>query len=224
LEQLLSALFKQAIEDYIFLKTRNYPEKPALKLVADHYRLSRQQRAMLYRGIFAGQTCQQRKARKIHDITGQILILDGYNVLFALMNYLLGKVVFIANDGFLRDCGDRYGGIEDEVLFFKAAGLLLTHLRGTGVRQLRLYLDRNVSGSADHKAYLEEKIIFMNIIVEVLVVDSADDSLIPIANTGAGVLGTSDSQVIDATVWRVYDVAAEILVKKMSAQLIRLDC
>ncbi|HEQ71464.1 MAG TPA: DUF434 domain-containing protein, partial [Spirochaetia bacterium] len=32
--------FKIAVDDYRFLKNRNYPDKAALKLVGDRYRLS----------------------------------------------------------------------------------------------------------------------------------------------------------------------------------------
>ena len=48
---MLNEFFMNACKDYAYLINRNYPERGTLKLVGDRYRLTRDQRTILYRGI-----------------------------------------------------------------------------------------------------------------------------------------------------------------------------
>ena len=68
----------------------------------------------------------QRKILK-YNLTGKYI--DGYNVLFTIMNYLFGKFIFTGNDGLLRDCGEVYGKVENEALFYRAVDILLEYLK-----------------------------------------------------------------------------------------------
>ena len=80
--------FKLAIEDFRYLKNRNYPDKAALKLVSDHHRLSAIQRNCLFRAIFSASDSRQRKAKlsAAEDVEGQLLGVDWYNVLIKVLN------------------------------------------------------------------------------------------------------------------------------------------
>ena len=95
--------FQEAIEDYRYLKNRGYPDKAALKLVSDHYRLSAVLRNCLFRGIFAYPDCEHRKAKLITagDVEGHVLGVDWYNVLITVESYLKGFPIFICDDGLL---------------------------------------------------------------------------------------------------------------------------
>ena len=83
-----SELFQQALKDYFYLIDRSYPEKGSLKLVGDRYMLSTDLRNLLYRGVTSRENSKQRSARLV-DTPHAPLIIDGYNVLFTLLNYRL---------------------------------------------------------------------------------------------------------------------------------------
>ena len=99
-----------AAREYLWMLTRGYPQKGSLKLVGDKFMLSRDMRQILYRGICS----EERAAERIGKIgsirKGDLVLVDTYNVLFTINNYLLGKPLFISNDGMLRDAGEMREG------------------------------------------------------------------------------------------------------------------
>ncbi|NIM17098.1 MAG: DUF434 domain-containing protein [Candidatus Aminicenantes bacterium] len=221
MKDILTESFKAALKDYLFLRNREYPEKPSMKLVGDRYRLTGIQRIVLFRGITSEAKAQQRKAKTTTaaDLEGKELYLDGYNVLFTIMNYMLGKAVFIGNDGILRDAGD-YGEIENERIFYKAIEVLMDFIRACAAAWLIIYLDRSVPGSITHKDALQGKMLQLNIQGEVYLVQSADKEL---ERKTGGVIGTSDSEIIDVTSCRVLDTARLALEKQFKTDILDLE-
>src|SRR5512145_134791 len=102
---LLTDSFSQACTDYFYMVDHHYPERSVLKLVGDRYLLSGDQRTVLYRGISSLKRSSLRNAFLTKDTGGKQLIVDGYNVLFTLLNYRLGKITFVSTDGIVRDAG-----------------------------------------------------------------------------------------------------------------------
>jgi hypothetical protein len=84
--------FNNALLDYFYLIDRNFPEKASLKLVGDRYRLVSELRTLLYRGICSEKKASDRRKRITNNREG-LLIIDGYNVLFTLLSYRLGRFV-----------------------------------------------------------------------------------------------------------------------------------
>lgn len=103
--------FKNAVYDYRFLKNNSYPDKAALKLVSDRYRLTGIQRNCLLRGVVATDQCRSRLAKKLapQAVRGRALGIDWFNVLITLESYLKGAVLFLADDGVIRDSSAVHG-------------------------------------------------------------------------------------------------------------------
>jgi len=210
LKTLIDGTFNLAVKDYLYLKNKNYSEKPALKLVGDRYRLSGVQRQALLRGIMSGPDIQKRVTRRIRNVEGHVLHVDGYNVLLTLMNYLLGKFVFIATDGFLRDVGGSYGKIKNRPAFLRAQRLLTGFVAAQQPAALHIYLDEPVKSSSLHYEQLMAESQRLNIPVEITLVPSVDDVLIALPGTD-GLIASSDTYVIDTAQCPIYDAAQEIL-------------
>lgn len=221
--EVLNGVFGQAVDDYYWLRNRQYPEQPALKLVGDRYRLSGDQRNILYRGITSKTIALRRKANLTGNegVTNKILIIDGYNVLFTLLSYLRGRPVFIANDGLLRDAGGGYGKIDNPNKFQQAILLLIRFLaeqrdRELKVRDLTIILDKPVKNGVDHSRRIRKEMADVNLKGEVNLADCADDELKgwPERETNV-ILATSDSGIIDAAVGGtscgIYDLARHLL-------------
>jgi hypothetical protein len=204
---LLKNEFKHALDDYFFLMNNGYPEKGSLKLVGDHYHLSTDLRTILYRGISSREKAVERKQR-ITKTPSVTLAIDGYNVIFTLLNYRLGRFVFISNDGICRDAGSLYGKIRNVSAFNDCAALLIEYLSNYKNIATRLYLDSPVSFSTKHHELLlqmaQKKIPDM----EILLVKSADESLL---EDSSNVIATSDSVIIDSSNNPILDIPRTII-------------
>ena len=95
-----------AIREYRWLLDRGYPDQPSIKLVGDRRRLTREQRGILYRGVFSAADSSRRAGRRVSPPTSDCvaapaadLLIDGHNVLFTIHNYLMGRPVVLATDG-----------------------------------------------------------------------------------------------------------------------------
>ena len=87
---------RQAAGEYLWILTKGYPQGPALKLVGDKFMLTRDMRQVLYRGVVPDGVAQTRR-KKIGAVgKGDLVLIDTYNVLFTVNNYLLGRPLFLS--------------------------------------------------------------------------------------------------------------------------------
>jgi hypothetical protein len=211
--------FIKAISDYCNLMDRGYPEKGSLKLVGDRYRLSSELRTILYRGICSSAKATSRKRRIITDASGTLAI-DGYNVLFTLLNYRLGRLVFISNDGICRDAGSLFGKVLDRRLFNECMVLLLEYLKNSAKMEIRIYLDTPVSNSHQHREYLSKIAKSTGISLSIILTESADQALL---EDPSGLIASSDSDIIDSTEKSILDIPKCLLQKRYHAVMIDLE-
>ena len=204
-----------AAADYRFLLDKAYPERPLLQLVGDRYRLSREERMMLFRGVAATmKSCERRKKLSLDPVSEE-LHLDGYNVLFTILNYREGRKVFVATDGFLRDAGGIHGRIGDPELFFEVQRHLLRFLASRGLKRLAFYLDSPVSHSAEHAVFLREEMARAGLEGWAELYESADFGL---KRAFPSCASTSDTAIIDALRCPIYDCARDFLEASYKAE------
>lgn len=210
-----SEVFSKAIKDYHYLVDNKYPEKGSLKLVGDRYRLSTEERTILYRGVCSS---AQRKliCQRLIKQDGGLLIIDGYNVLITLLNYRLGHKVFISTDNMCRDAGALFGKIRDEQRFSECIELLLNYLKSAGYSAFTIYLDEPVSKSRQHSILLQEELTHRSLAGTVELVRSADEAL---STHRSGVLATSDSAILMHSVLPVLDIPRYIIENHYHARL-----
>ena len=214
----LSDAFRNALDDYFYLLNNHYPQKGALKLVGDRYRLSTDQRTILYRGISSREKATERKS-KITAEPSDSLAIDGYNVIFTLLNYRLGRFVFISNDGICRDAGSLFGKIRKDSLFNECAMILIEFLSNYLNTSITIYFDSPVLSSKKHRSLLLQLTDDTNINIDVSLVQSADQSLL---NDPSSVLASSDSVIIDNAMRPVLDIPKIIIEGKYGYSLIDL--
>jgi hypothetical protein len=216
---MLNDPFIAACRDYAYLINRNYPERGSLKLTGDRYQLTRDQRTVLYRGISPADKSAARKARLVKEITDKSLAIDGYNVLFSLLNYRLGRFIFISTDDVLRDAGSLHGKLKDEVLFIECISLLAIHLAAMRPLQVELFLDSPVSHSESHARVITGIFQQFNIKIDCRVIRSADYGL---KHLPFEVLATSDSVIIENTDAPVIDLPRIILEKHYHTEPVKI--
>jgi hypothetical protein len=199
-----------AAKDYFWLLTRGYPQNASLKLVGDKFMLSREMRQVLYRGVSSREKARERM-KKIGSIRkGDLVLIDTYNVLFTINNYLLGKHVFVSNDGLLRDAGEMRGKIINKPVFTRSVGLLLDLLKEHEGSTFILYLDEPVSHSGRLAVEISKDMVQMEIEGEALTVKSPDHML---QHGNSDAICTSDTVIIDHFPGRIIDLPRLLLEK-----------
>ncbi len=201
----LSTDFSSAIFDYYSLLQKKYPQKSILKIVGDRYRLSRDERNMLYRGVSVASENIFRKDKIVNELpTGSTLIVDGLNQILTVSSYLNGNAVFISTDGILRDASEIHGKIFRTDLLDRSISLIFNFIQPLKLRQLIFYIDQQMSHHQKIKEMLSGRISESQIIIS----DQVDKSL---ANIASGIIGTSDSQIIKKTKLKIFDLSLQTL-------------
>lgn len=200
----------EAAREYLWFLSRDYPQKASLKLVGDKFSLSGEMRQVLYRGIASASVAQSRKEKIGIVVQGDHVLIDTYNVLFTVNNYLLGKYLFICNDGMLRDAGEMRGRIVSKPQFSRSVSLMLDLLREWNGVTLIHYLDEPVSFSGRLAVDLNRDMAELGIAGEAQVVKSPDRRLI---EERSDAICTSDGVIIDHYRGKVVDLARMMLQK-----------
>ncbi len=205
----LSRNFEKAVADYLYLLEKGYPQKSILKIVGDRYQLVSTERSMLYRGLVTKAERDVRKPKKLKKLpAGSKLTIDGYNVIRTIGSYLLGKPVFIAMDGFLRDAAEMHRSTLKKKTLDRTLEMLFNYLHSVAPQNVIIYLDEPVSKSGELASRLNELLGQYGLKGNALTARSPDHHLKAISH---GLICTADSAVIDLCNTKVFDMAKAIL-------------
>ncbi len=207
-----------AISDYFYLLQRDYPEKEALKLVGDKYRLQTEIRNLFYRGVASAVKSELRSRRIVSNPISPLLI-DGYNVLFTLLNYRLGHFVFLSTDSICRDTGSLFGKVKNESLFYESIEQLIYYLSKFRDIQIMIYLDEPVTKSSLHLDFLQSARKKYNSDIAMYLVHSADKAIL---SHSQGTIATSDSTIIDGIHLPIFDIPLQIITDLYNASIFDL--
>jgi len=177
-------------------------------MVGDKFMLPRDMRQILYRGVVPEQQAKLRFA-KIGSVEKRDLVLiDTYNVLFTINNYLLGRPLFISNDGMLRDAGEMRGRIINKPQFSRSVTLMLETMQNWPAATYIHYLDEPVAYSGRLSIELCKDMMQMGINGDAYTVRSPDQKLI---QEQSDAICTSDGAIIDHYQGKVIDMPRFLL-------------
>ena len=207
-------LLQQGSADYSLLLTKNYPQKASLKLVGDKFALTDRQRLAIMRSCCSNQDREFRIARQVQQPAGEMVIIDGYNVLITIEAAMSGAFIFIGRDGCFRDLAGLHGTyrkVSETIPAIKLIDESLKELKTGGVEWL---LDKPVSNSGRLK-----KIIETETGREVKLFDNPDGEL----KRSDKIVVSSDSIVL-AGCKRWFNLASYIITnKQLNAKIIDLS-
>lgn len=186
---------RQSATDYIWLLSRGYAEPSVLKLIGDRYGLEKRQRMAVMRSACSDQQLEnrQKKQSPVSGISGNSIIIDGYNLLITLEAALSGGVLLQGRDGSIRDLSGIHGTwrrVEETMPAIHIAGQFLEKLDPSNVLWL---LDRPVSNSGRLKVLLLETAQQADYSWQVELEDNPDSHL----KTACDLVVTSDSAILD---------------------------
>ena len=200
--------FYKALEDYLFLMEKGFPQKATLKLISDHYQLTSVERSILFRGAVTKEKKVFRKTKVIDSLPASGLItIDGFNILRTIASYLLGRPVYIAMDGFLRDASELHGKPLGQEWRLKSFRLMLEVLK-MGDYTLNIWFDAPVTKSGETVAAINTILSKENIQGKAETTQSADYQLKQVDN---GIIATADSAIVEQAKMPVIDLAQLIL-------------
>jgi hypothetical protein len=210
----------EAAADFRFLLARDYPRRNALDLVGNRYGLEEIGRRLLHRGVFAPVVAAARRAklRRLRDLPGHPLALDGHNVLITLECAGRGLPLVAADDGFIRDVGEisrafKVSPATDRVLEM-AVAYLADHTAGP----VEVFYDAPLSLSGELARRTREMFASRGLEVQAAAVPVPERLL----SNFPGAIATSDTALIDAHP-TVVDLAGEIIRQHPAWELIYLE-
>jgi hypothetical protein len=206
---------KSAIRDYRWLLDKHYPQRSSIQLVGDRYKLTGPERSILYRGVGDSISAINRYGKITTELSGKTIAIDCYNVLFTLMNYLMGKPVYISDDGLVRDAGEGRGRINNKRIFDKALKLLEGFIIDHSAKEYYLLLDEPISNSGKLAVDLAEFLNTSGVRGVAETLRSPDYVLQRFKNA---IICSSDSIIIDRTECKIFDLPFYILKKSFSTK------
>jgi len=186
---------RRAAADYSLLLSKGYAAKSSLKLVGDRFTLTERQRLAVMRSACSDEQRVNRKSRQfeISKIAGQVIAIDGYNVLITIEAAMSGGLIFRGQDGCCRDLSSIHGTYRKVSETQPAIELIGGFLQQTGISQALWLLDSPVSNSGRLKTLLRELAETSNWKWEIDLVTSPDAALIK----GEKIVASSDSVILD---------------------------
>ena len=205
--------FSEACSTYRLLREKGYPEKATLKLVGDRHRLSRIQRNCLFRGVVDGATAERRRLKltPLDATRGQPLALDWYNVLITIESYFRGHVLYVADDGVVRDSSETHGSYRTGQDTPRAVEEIIAEVERLEPSRVDAFLDMPIAFSGLMAETLRRRLAGLPGPVDVSLAASADFPL----KAATGIVATSDSALLEACP-RVLDLAAAVLAARFN--------
>lgn len=186
---------QSATFDLSWLFDRGYAMTSALKLVGDRYGLTARQRTAVSRCACTTEQRQQRRLRRQspHDLKGETLWIDGYNVLTSIEAALAGGVLIRGRDGCLRDMASMHGSYRKVEETVPALTLLGEQFSAWRIAHCRWLFDEPVSNSGRLHSLMEETAATHNWPWEIELVPDPD----PLLTQAACCIATADSEILD---------------------------
>ncbi|MBM4094429.1 MAG: DUF434 domain-containing protein [Planctomycetes bacterium] len=140
---------QQAVAHLSWLLTRGYAIDSSLKLVGDRLQLDARQRLAVRRSACSDQSLAHRARTHVPwgDVAGQVLDIDGFNVLTTVEAAMGGGILLQGRDDCVRDMASMHGSyrkVAETLPAIEAIGQLLASLAPA---RCVWWLDRPVSNS-----------------------------------------------------------------------------
>jgi hypothetical protein len=212
-------LLQEAAADFRLLLGRGYPRRAALELVGNRYNLERTARQLLHRGVFAPAAAAARRAklRRLADLPGQTLAVDGHNVLITLECAARKLPLVAADDGWIRDVGEISRAFKVSAATDRVLNLLADYLAGQPVGPLQVFYDAPLSLSGELARRTRKILGARGLAVQAEAVPVPERRLAAFL----GPIATSDTALIDAHE-PVVDLAGEIIRQNAAWRVIHL--
>ena len=185
----------KAVTDIRYLLDRGYPRKGAITFVCNHYRLDIKWRYVFTRVVFGRDTIKSRREKtvKCEDLKGEVVLVDGYNVLIGVESALKGEPVYLCDDGFLRDIRGVFRNYRCSGLTERAMDEILGVFTGFTPSRVEFLFDSQISKSGEMARWVEKKLKYVGLNGGARTSRHVDYDL----KQSNGIIATADGSIID---------------------------
>ncbi|MCS7098031.1 MAG: DUF434 domain-containing protein [Candidatus Methanomethyliaceae archaeon] len=209
---------KEAVEDLRFLLSRGYDRSASIRFVGDKYLLNKEQRLLLYRAVYPESISIIHKSKLVNPehIENNVLLIDGFNILWTVISAIKGQPVYLCDDGIVRDLSEIHGAIKHEDILTNLR-LIISFISQLKPENVIFFFEQQISRSGEIAAIVRKLLNEINIEGEAKTVQSPDYELI----SSDGIVATSDSIIIEKAK-RIFDFAGYII-KKLNIKVYDLS-
>ncbi len=216
-EGLRLGILREAIKDYKYLLTRGYTPKQILPFISNRYGLNRMEQLLIYRSVHDNEYKNSIKAKiqRKSDVRGQVLLIDGLNVILTIQAAISCKPLVRGDDGFIRDIQRVHGKVRYNEKFFSSTIRLGIGLKYLEPKKVLIFFDKNISLIGFYSKIIKRLIsLYASIDIDVVLSDMCDKSLINLSNQYSYIVSSSDAVLIMKS-RRVFDLAGFIVLDLM---------
>jgi hypothetical protein len=201
----------EAAGDLRYLLGRGYGRISAVKFVGDRHNLNKEQRLILYRGVYPEESAISHAKKLVAPaaVGGRRLAVDGYNVLITINGAIKGIPLFLCDDGFVRDSSEMHSSASKEDLS-EALGLALSSIETLRPTGTFFVFDRLISRSGELSKQVVHEMKKSALPGGASTATSADFEVLKRGD----VVSSSDSVVIDKAS-TVFDLAGYVITEKL---------
>ena len=175
-----------------YLINEGYDLKQASTFVGNHFMFSERQRLALMRSVATKEQLEIRKEKEKSSISEEEVWIDGFNTIITLEVMLSDSILFLCQDGTIRDLAALRGTYRIIPETEKAVEILLGTLEGFGVKYIHILLDEPVSNSGRLKSLIAEIAENYKVPLDIQILKAVDKELWEKEN-----VITSDSIILD---------------------------
>lgn len=141
-----------------WLLSRGYALPSSLKLVGDRFRLKERQRTAVKRATCSDEQRHKRDEAELagNSISGQAILVDGFNLITTIEACLSGGVLIHCQDGCVRDMASMHGSYRKVSETEPALKLIGKHFAMRNVNSVHWLLDQPVSNSGRLRQLIED--------------------------------------------------------------------
>jgi hypothetical protein len=202
----------EATADLRYLLGRGYGRISAVKFIGDRHNLNKEQRLLLYRGVYSPElaVAHMKKLVTPATVAGRRLAVDGYNVLITIKGALKGNPVYFCDDGLVRDSSEMHSSASKEDLS-EPLSLTIITLNALQPAATFFVFDRLISRSGELSKQVAQEMRESCAPGGASIATSADFEVL----RRGDIVSSSDSVIIDKA-QQVFDLAGFVLAERLS--------
>jgi len=142
-------VLRTSVEELSWLLSRGYSMKASVKLVGDKYALTERQRMAIARAGCSDESLAARESSRqlIEGITGENIIVDGFNLIITVEAALSHGVLLLCRDDCIRDLSSVHGSYRAVKETETAIRLIGEALENLKPKTVEWALDKPISNS-----------------------------------------------------------------------------
>jgi hypothetical protein len=210
-------ILKEAIIDMRYLLNRGYNRKTAADYVTSRYKLSKEERAIIFRAVYPDEQAKSRlkKLINIEEVAGNTLLIDGFNNIITIENAVRGAILIKCDDGLIRDISYTSRKFKMTPYTEPAIMMMFEILKICKAKESIFFFDEQISFSGEIASKIRQKMREEGINGDAKTSKRNDTEII----SKDGIIASSDSLIMERAN-KIFDLAGYIVNSKFKEKIL----